>query len=123
AGAVLLSQLWAGQQPHRYPRRRRQPGVRLGRANATMAVDDRALLVDRPAVRVVLPVADHPPGDGPPRPGPADRASDQRRLLLAVATALYLRTPSAGRPVRLAVRCADGVRQALQPGPVTAHRA
>src|SRR5690606_22116998 len=79
------------------------------------------VLVDRPALRPVLPAAGLPPRDGSPCPAPACRAGDLRRLLPALATALHLRTAGAGRHLRPDVRPADGLRQTLQPGAVAAY--
>ncbi|MNC19563.1 hypothetical protein D3C75_674980 [compost metagenome] len=84
-------------------------------------MDDHPVLVDRPALRLVLPAAAHAPGNGPARAGAANRAADQRQLLPALAAALHLRAAGTGRDVRLDVRCADGLRQAVQPGAFTAY--
>src|SRR5690606_20909104 len=97
-------------------------GVRLGKRDAAVALEHRALLVDRPALRPVLPPSGHAPGNGSPRPASAQHAADLRRLLPALAAALHLRAPGAGRLLRLDVRCADGLRQAVQPGALAAHR-
>src|SRR5690606_40534321 len=89
--------------------------------NPPLALDHRALLVDRPALRPVLPAAGLPPRDGSPRPASARRADHLRGLLPALAAALHLRAAAAGWHLRPAVRPADGLRQTLQPGAFSAY--
>ncbi|MNM47168.1 hypothetical protein D3C81_581310 [compost metagenome] len=122
ARPAVLSQLWPDQHLHRRAQRRRQPGVCLGRQHPAVALDHHPVLVDRPALRPVVPAAAEPSGDGPPCPAPAQRAGHLHPRFSALAAAFHRRTASAGWPVRLVVRCADGLRQTVQPGAVAAHR-
>ncbi len=86
-------------------------------------MDDRAVLVDRPVLRgFVLPVPTAP-RTGPARIAAVQCTADRGELLPAVAAALQFRAAGDRRRVRLAVRCAAGFRQAVQPGAIAAHRA
>ena len=65
--------------------------------------------------------------DAPRRPARSreaavDRAADLGRVLHRVAAALRVRAARRGRRGRCAVHAADGLRQAVQPGAVAAHR-
>src|SRR6185437_2128437 len=92
ARSVLLRQLWLRQLDGRPSCPAAGDGICLGGADSVRAVDDRAVLVDRPVLcDLVLPVP-APAGVGPARAAPAQRAGDRGGVLPVVAVALQLRT-------------------------------
>ncbi|KAG0959419.1 hypothetical protein G6F31_011674 [Rhizopus arrhizus] len=122
-GPVLLRQLRLRQLDGQPPCCAAGDGVRLGDTHSVRAVDDRAVLVDRSVLcDLVLPVP-ATAGTGPARAAAVQRAGYRGGVFPAVAVAFQLRTAGDRRCVRLAVRCAAGLRQAVQPGAVAAHRA
>ncbi|KPY94834.1 hypothetical protein ALP50_00139 [Pseudomonas syringae pv. spinaceae] len=120
--AVLFRQLRLCHLVYGAAHRRRQPGVRLGSTHAVLGLDHCALLVHRPALRFFPAGLPDPSATGHACLAPVQRATHRRYLLFALAAALYLRASGTGRHLRLAVRGAGRLRQAVQSGTVPAHR-
>ena len=121
-GAVLLSELWPRDLDYSPTHGRRIGRLCLGTAYSVPAMDDHSVLVDRRALWIVPVYLYYAARAGHPCAPIADRANYRRQLFHSVPTHFHVPASGAGGDRGTFVRGPGAIRQAVQSGPVIAHR-
>ncbi len=95
----------------------------MGALDPVHAVDDRAVLVDRPVVRDLVFRLHHAARSRPARPAAAVHSDRLGGVFHRLSAAVLVRSALRGRALWIAFHGADELRQTVQSGAVAAHRA
>ncbi len=113
-----------GQLARLAAHRRAVDRVRLGAADPVPRLDHHSLLVDQRVLRLVAVRLRHArTSSTPTRAGCSPRRSWRSLCFVLFPLRFTFAQPETARRRGLPVRCADQLRQAVQPGAVAAHRA